>query len=97
MGLRYLSGRAMAQAVNRRHLTAEAQVRSRVSPSGICNGQSGQVFLRVLRFSPVNFIRPVLHYSEKRKKLTIFIIGLHNKPQGCHASVASAAGPFKKK
>jgi hypothetical protein len=24
----------------------------------------------------------------------IFIIGLHKKPQGCSASVASAAGPF---
>jgi hypothetical protein len=29
-----------------------------------------------------------------KKKLIIFIIGLHNKPQGCGASVASAAGPF---
>jgi hypothetical protein len=27
----------------------------------------GQVFPRVLRFSPVNFIPPVLHYKEKRK------------------------------
>jgi hypothetical protein len=27
-----------------------------------------QVFLRVLRFSPVNFIPPVLHYTKKRKK-----------------------------
>jgi hypothetical protein len=45
---------------------------------------------------PVNFIPPVLHYLEKRKIL-IFITGLHNKPQGCGASVASAAGPFKKK
>ena len=25
----------------------------------------GQVFPRVLRFSPVNFIPPVLHYKEK--------------------------------
>jgi hypothetical protein len=39
----------------------------------------GQVFPRVLRFSPVNFIPPVLHYKEKRKKLIIFITGLHNK------------------
>jgi hypothetical protein len=30
----------------------------------------------------------------KTKKLIIFITGLHNKPQGCGASVASAAGPF---
>jgi hypothetical protein len=35
---------------------------------------------------------------EKRKRnLIIFITGLHNKPQGCGASVASAAGPFNKK
>jgi hypothetical protein len=27
----------------------------------------------------------------------IFLVGLHNKPQGCGASVASAAGPFNKK
>jgi hypothetical protein len=52
------------------------------------------VFPRVLRFSPVIFIPPVLHYKEKRKKLSIFITGLHNNPQGCGASVASAAGPF---
>jgi hypothetical protein len=31
------------------------------------------------------------------KKLIIFITGLHNKPQGCGASVASAAGPFTTK
>jgi hypothetical protein len=56
----------------------------------------GKVFLRVLRFFLVNFIPPVLHYTEKRKKL-IFITGLHNKPQGYGASVASAAGPFTPK
>jgi hypothetical protein len=43
---------------------------------------------------PVNLIPPVLRYMEIRKKLIFFIIGLHNKPQGCGASVASAAGPF---
>jgi hypothetical protein len=52
----------------------------------------GQVFPRVLRFSPVNIIPPVLHYLEERKKRIIFITGLQNKPQGCGASVASAAG-----
>jgi hypothetical protein len=40
----------------------------------------GRVFLRVLRFSPVSVIPLVLHYNEKRKKLIIFITGLHNKP-----------------
>jgi hypothetical protein len=39
----------------------------------------------------------VLHYTEKRKKLVIFITGLHNKPQGCGASVASAAETFTAK
>jgi hypothetical protein len=33
----------------------------------------GQVFHPVLRFSPVNFIPPVLHYLEKWKKLIIFL------------------------
>jgi hypothetical protein len=30
----------------------------------------------------------------KQKKLIIFITWLHNKPQGCGESVASAVGPF---
>jgi hypothetical protein len=51
----------------------------------------------VLRFYPVSFIPPVLHYLEKRKKLMLIITGLHNKPQGCGASVASAAGPLTTK
>jgi hypothetical protein len=88
------NGRAMAQVVSRRPLTVEARFRSRVSPYGICGGKSGTgtgFSPRVLRFSPVNFIPPVLHYKEKRKKLIIFITGLHNKPSGCGASVASAA------
>jgi hypothetical protein len=51
----------------------------------------GQVFLRILRFSFVNFIPLVLYYTEKRKRnLIIFITWLHNMPQGCGASVASA-------
>jgi hypothetical protein len=54
----------------------------------------GQVSPRVRRFSPVNFITPVLHYKEKTEKLIIFIKGLHNKTEGCGVSVASAAGPF---
>jgi hypothetical protein len=34
-------GCAMAQVVSRRPPTAEARVRSRVSPCGICGGQNG--------------------------------------------------------
>jgi hypothetical protein len=68
LGLSLNIGRAMAQAVSRRPLTAEARVRSRVTPCGICGGQSGTgtgFSPRVLRFSPVNFVPPVLHYTEK--------------------------------
>jgi hypothetical protein len=58
----------------------------------------GQVFPRVLRFSPVSFIPPVFHYLKQRKKLiiflNIFITVLRNNPQGCVASVASAAWLF---
>jgi hypothetical protein len=63
----------------------------------------GQVFPRVLRFSPVNFVPPVLNYYEKTKKIIIIIInvlfttGLHKKPQGCGAPTASAAVPFTTK
>jgi hypothetical protein len=38
----------------------------------------GQVFLRVLRFSPVSFIQTVLHYTEK---------------QGCTVSLKAAVRP----
>jgi hypothetical protein len=37
------------------------------------------------------------HYTGNGKKLFIFITELHNKPQGCGASVASAAGAFTTK
>jgi hypothetical protein len=54
------------------------------------------------RFYPISFIPSVLHYLEKLKNLIviflfIYITELHNKPQGCGASVASAAGPFTTK
>jgi hypothetical protein len=93
-------GRAMAQAVSRRSLTAEARDRSRVSPCGIFGGQSGTG----TGFSPSTSVFPCQFHStgpplqgKTKKKLTIFITGLHNKPQGCGASVVSAAGPSKEK
>jgi hypothetical protein len=48
----YTTGRAMVQAVSRQPLTPETGVRARVRA---CGGESGTrtVFLRVLRFSPV--------------------------------------------
>ena len=90
----------MAQAVRRRPVTAEAQVRSRVGPCGICGGQSDTG----TGFSPSTSVFPCQFYStgatlkwKSRTKLIIFITGLHNKPSGCGASVASAAGPFNKR
>ena len=86
--------RAMAQAVSRRALTAEARVRSRVSPYGICGGQSGTgtgFFPEYCGFPLSNSNVAPLKGKTKKK---IIITWLHNKPQGCGASVASAAGPF---
>jgi hypothetical protein len=65
----------MAQAVSRRPLTEQARVRSRISPCGICGGQNGTGTgfspppPPSMRFSPVNFIPPVLHYKEKIKSV----------------------------
>jgi hypothetical protein len=90
------SVRNACTSLSRRSLTAEARVRFGSVHVGFVVDKValGQVFLRVLRFSPLSFIPPVLHYTEERKKLIIFITGLHNKPQGCGASVVSAAGLF---
>jgi hypothetical protein len=51
----------------------------------------GQVFPRSISLHRCSITR------EKTKKLIVFITGLHNKPQGCGASVASAAGLFTTK
>jgi hypothetical protein len=92
----------MAQAVSRRPLTAA--VRGSIPGQSIWDSwwtkwHWDRFFSPVLQFFFVNFIPPVLHYLEKRKTLIIFLFikRLHNKPQGCGASVASAAGPFTKK
>jgi hypothetical protein len=49
----------MAQADSRRPLTAEARVRSRVGPRGICDGQSGTG----IGFTPSTSVFPCQFYS----------------------------------
>jgi hypothetical protein len=89
----------MAQAFSSRPLTAEARDRFSVGPCGICDGQCGTG----TGFSPTTSVFPCQFHStgaplkwKSRKNFIIFITGLHNKPQDCGASVASAAGPFNK-
>jgi hypothetical protein len=55
----------MAQAVSRLPLIAEAQIRARVNPCGICGGQSGTGtgFPQSSSVSPVNIIPPSLSNS----------------------------------
>jgi hypothetical protein len=77
-------GHAMAQAVSRRPLTAEA----RVSPCGICGGQNGTG----TGLSPSTSVFPCQFHSTGAPWL-----GKTKRPLGCGASVASAAGPFTKK
>jgi hypothetical protein len=61
--IRIYQGRAMAQAVSRWPLAAEARVRARVNPCEICGGQSGtgQVFSEYFGFPCKYIIPPLLH------------------------------------
>jgi hypothetical protein len=54
-----ITGRVMAQVVSRRPLTAEARVRARVNPYGICGGQSGIV----TGFSQSSSVFPCQYHS----------------------------------
>jgi hypothetical protein len=72
----------MAQADSRRPLTAEARVRSRVRPFGICGEQSGTG----TDFSPSTSVFPCQFHStgaplqgKAKKNLIIYSTGLHNK------------------
>ena len=67
--LNIIIGSAMAQADTCRPLNSETRVRSWVNVGFVVDKVAlGQVFPQVLRFSPFNFIPPVLHYKEKLKK-----------------------------
>jgi hypothetical protein len=72
----------MAQAISRRPLTAEARIRFRVGPYGICGGQSGTG----TGFSPNISVFPCQFHSTgaplkwKSRKNLIIIIRLHSKP-----------------
>jgi hypothetical protein len=90
-------GRAMAQAVSRRHLTLEALVS--------IAGQSvwdlwwkkwhwNRVFPKSWGF-PLSISYHRCSFTRKNdRKLIIFVKGLHSKRQGCGVSGGSAAGPF---
>jgi hypothetical protein len=60
----------IAQAVSRRPLIATSRVRAQVNPVGFVVDKVAlvQVFLRVLRFSPVNIIPPWAPHFRKLKK-----------------------------
>jgi hypothetical protein len=66
-------GRAMAQVVSRRSLTAEARVRARVNPCGICGGQSGTG----TGFSPITSVFPCQYHSTVALR-THIIWGMRN-------------------
>jgi hypothetical protein len=84
--LKYGRGRAMAQAVSRRPLTAAARVRAQVNPVGFVMDKValGQVFLRVLRFSPANIIPPWASHFRKWKIIALSLThshpGTNNRP-----------------
>jgi hypothetical protein len=66
----------MAQAVSRQPLTVTAWVRAQVNPVGFVVDKValGQVFLRVLWFSPVNIIPPWAPLFQTLKKLALSFI-----------------------
>jgi hypothetical protein len=73
-------GRAIAQAVSRRPLTAAAWVRAQVNPVGFMVDKValGQVFLRVLQFSPVNIIPQWAPHFRKLKKKQLVHSPIHS-------------------
>jgi hypothetical protein len=86
----------MVQAVSRRPVIAEVRFRSRVSLCVIYGGQSGTG----TGFFPSTSVLSCQFHSTGAPlhgKQEIFVTRLHNKAEGCGASVASHAGPFTQK
>jgi hypothetical protein len=77
-------GHAMAQAVSLRSPTAEARVRSRVNPCGICGGKSGTG----TGFSPGTSVLPLLGKMKKTDHLS-----LHLHHNCCTISLKAAVRP----
>jgi hypothetical protein len=74
-------GHAIAQAVRRRPLTAEARVPARVIPCGICSGHValGQISFQVLLF----LLSTSFHRGSPRSYITT---GMNNRPVGGRSS-----------
>jgi hypothetical protein len=87
-------GRAMAEAASRRPLTAEAPVRS-IWDLWWAKWHWEDFFPSTSVF-PNQFpsTGAPIKWKNRKKKLIVFPLGLHNKPSGCGASVASVAGKF---
>ena len=79
-------GRAMAEAVSRRPLTAEARVRSRVSPCGIYGGRSGTE----TGFSPSTSVFPCQFHSTGAPLLGKTKKNWSSSSQGCTISIKAA-------
>jgi hypothetical protein len=80
----------MAQAVSRRPLTAEARVRSRVSPCGVCGGQSGTGtgFFSELSVFPCEF-----HSTGAPLLVKLGKKNCSSSSQGCTKSLKAAVRP----
>jgi hypothetical protein len=72
-GIKTVLGRAMAQ-VSRRPLTAEAWVRARFNPCGICGRQSGTG----TGFSPSSSVSPCQYIIPPSLSKTRIIWGMRN-------------------